>query len=329
MKQIRLEFILEARTPICHLEGSFGNVGVIMRQKVRQPNGRWSKVPIVTGDTMRHQLREAGTFAVLDSTGMGEECLTEAALRLLFAGGMVTGSSGPTVKLDEFRDIEQIFPPLGLLGGCVANRIIPGKLKVSTAMLICAETSHQLPDWVREYVETNAAGHYEGARSHVEEVQRVRMDPALNPSKRLLLAPGEREAAEQKLLSSEAAGESGDAMAVEKTKCTMMPFSYETVCQGSLFYWRVTADLSSDLEEDTLMVMVGAFLRNGRVGGKQGTGHGEIYPIAAKNVTLANFSERMDTLDMVAPDQRVGNLFRAHMADQGDKLKDFLAGVVA
>lgn len=329
MKQIRLEFILEARSPICHLEGSFGNIGVIMRKKVRQRNGTWAKVPILTGDTMRHQLREAGTYAVLDSAGMGEECLTEEAVRLLFAGGMVTGSSGPTVKLDEHRYMTEVFPPLGLLGGCVNNRIIPGKLKVSDAELICAETECFMPEWVREYVSTNLGGVYDGARSHVEEVQRVRMDPMLSPQKRVLLTAGDREKAEQKLLASEAAGEAGDVVAAEKTKCTMMPFSYETVCQGSLFFWTVTADLDTDLEEDTLLVMVGAFLRNARVGGKQGTGCGQVRPVAAMNVSLANFAERTDTLDMVGPDQRVGQVFRAHISDHAEKLRDFLAGVVA
>lgn len=329
MKQARLEFLLEARTPICHSEGTFGNISTVMRKKVRQRNGRWANVPIITGDAMRHQLREAGSFCALECAGILEDCLSEAALRLLFSGGMVTGSGGTTVKLQEFRDMITLVPHLGLLGGCVQNRIIPGRLQVDEALLVCEETEHLLPPWVQEYVETNCGGHYEGARSHVEEVQRVRMDPTLSPAKRILLTPGDRDKAEGRLLASEAAGEAKDSVAVEKSKSTMLPFVYERVAQGSLFYWTVTATTYTPLEEDTLMVMVGAFLRNARVGGKQGTGHGSIFPIAARNVSLANFSERMDTLDVVGPDQRVGEIFRSHMKDRTEDLRDWLSGVVA
>lgn len=325
MKQRRLEFILEARQPISHQEGTFGNVGVIMRQKVRQPSGRWARVPIITGDAMRHQLREAGSFCVLECAGLLQDSLSEAALRLLFSGGMVTGSSGSTVKLDEFREMIKLVPPLGLLGGCVQNRIVPGRIQCDPALLICEETRHLLPDWVFEHVGEAV----DTARAHVEEVQRVRMDPTLNPAKRLLLTPGERDKAEGRLLASEAAGESGDVIAADKEKCSMMPFSYERVAQGSLFHWSITCTIYSELDEDTLMVMVGAFLRNARVGGKQGTGHGHIVPLAAKNVSLANFSERMDTLEMVGPDNAIGNLFRSTVADNKERVKEFLAGVVA
>lgn len=325
MKQMRLEFILEARSPIAHAQETFGNVATVMRQKVRQPSGRWAKVPIITGDSMRHQLREAGSFCVLECAGLLQDSLSEAALRLLFAGGMVTGSGGQTIKLDEFREMVNLVPPLGLLGGCVQNRIIPGRVQCDAALLICEETRHLMPDWVLEFCGESL----ETARAHVEEVQRNRMDPTLDPAKRLLLTSGERDKAEQRLLASEAAGETQDAVAVEKSKSTMLPFRYERVAQGSLFHWSVTCTVYSPLDEDTLMVMVGAFMRNARVGGKQGTGHGHLVPLAAKNVSLANFSERMDTLEMVGPDNAIGNVFRSHVEDKAEQVKEFLAGVVA
>jgi len=325
MKQQRFEFILEARQPIAHAQENFGNVSVIMRQKVRQSDGRWAAVPIVTGDTMRHGLREAGTYCLLECADMLNDGLTEQALRLLFAGGMVTGSSGSTIKLDEFRELERIIPPLGLLGGCVQNRIVPGRLQVDPALLVCEETIHLLPDWVRDW--TN--GNLDGCRGHVEEVQRVRMDPALDPSKRMLMLPEDRQNVENRMLSSEFASESGDRVAASKSKSTMMPFRYERVAQGSLFFWSVTATLYTPLDEDTFLVMVGAFLRNARVGGKRGTGHGLLYPVAAKNVSLANFSERMETLELAGPNQSAGSLFQSHIRENASKIRNFLGSVVA
>jgi len=73
----------------------------ILRQLVLQPNGTRAKVQIVTGDTMRHGLREASSYMLLEAAGLLDQKLTEEALRLLFSGGMVTGSSGSGVKLDE------------------------------------------------------------------------------------------------------------------------------------------------------------------------------------------------------------------------------------
>ncbi|MGE0493309.1 MAG: hypothetical protein AB7S38_29140 [Vulcanimicrobiota bacterium] len=324
MKQQRFEFLLRAETPIAHAQENLGNTSIVMTQKVRQPGGRWAKVPIVTGDTMRHGLREASTYCLLECADMLQDSLTENALRLLFAGGMITGSSGSAVNLDEFRQLAELIPPLGLLGGCAQNRIIPGRLQVDPAILVCRETEHLVPEWARE-----GAGELDGCRAHIEPVQRVRMDPTLDPAKRLLLTPGERTGAEQRLLASEAAAESRDAVAAVKSKSTMMPFSYERVAQGSLFFWSVTATLYTPLDEDTLLVMVGAFLRHCRVGGKRGTGHGHLVPIDARNVSLANFSERMDTLDLVGPDQRKGELFRRHIAERKDRIREFLAKVVA
>lgn len=323
----RYEFILEAREPISHAQESIGNVSVIMRQKVRQPDGTFAQVPIVTGDTMRHGLREAASYALLEGAGLLGENLSEAALRLLFSGGMITGSAGGAVKLDEYREMVDLMPHLALLGGCAQNRVIPGRIQVSTAVLVCEETEHLTPEWVRTWAKEQRTG-AASARAHVEHVQRVRMDPSLDPAKRLLLTAGERARVESRLLASETASEEMDASTKDRAKSSMLPFSYERVAQGSLFFWSLTATCYSALDSDALLVMVGAFLRHARVGGKRGTGHGLIAPVAAKHVSLANFSERADTLALEG-DASIGELYRQHVAERADRIRDFLGRVVA
>jgi hypothetical protein len=66
----KLEFVLRAETPIAHHSGTEGNVSILMRQKVRRPGGGWSNVPYITGDTLRHQLRELGSLALLEAAGI-------------------------------------------------------------------------------------------------------------------------------------------------------------------------------------------------------------------------------------------------------------------
>lgn len=325
MQQRRFEFLLRAETPISHAQETFGNTQTIMRSVVIQPDGSRVNVPIITGDTMRHGLRESAAWLLLEAAGIAENKLTEAALRLLFAGGMVTGSSGSGVSLDAYRRLVELIPPLALLGGCASNRVLPGRLAVDQAVLVCTETVQFMPPWVREYIGETRVN---SCRAHVENVQRVRMDPTLDPGKRGLLLESERAVVEGRLLSSEEASTAGDAKAAQETKSSMMPFTYERVAQGSLFFWGITVTSFSDLDMDTFTAMVGTFLRRAIVGGKKGTGHGLLKPVKAQDVRLANFTERSESLE-IEPAKRVGDLFRAHVAERKQAIGDLLATVAA
>ena len=125
---VAYEILVEAVTPIAHHRESLGNHALLERRKVRRPDGSWAQVPAVSGDALRHGLREAAAYAFLDAIGLlGAESLTESALRLLFAGGMVTGrGDSGNVKLDEYHALCDVFPPLALLGaasslGCTSD----------------------------------------------------------------------------------------------------------------------------------------------------------------------------------------------------------------
>lgn len=323
----RYEILLQSIEPIAHHSETFGNSAIAMRRKTRQPDGSFVAVPIVTGDTMRHGLREAAAYALLDAAGLLDApSLTEAALRLLFSGGMITGSAGGAVKLDEYRRMIDLIPSLSLFGGCAGNRCIPGKIQVSDAVLVCEETMHLMPDWVKEHL---AGTSIDTHRSYVEEVQRVRMDPALVPAKRMLLSDGERAASENRLLVSEAARESDDAVAIEDSKSTMMPRRFETVVTGSLFHWTLSAVCHSALEVDTFHVAVSSFLSHARVGGKKGTGHGLMIPVAGHQINVARPSEQTTAIDPGALAPKIGDLFRSHISERSSDVATFLREVVA
>jgi hypothetical protein len=330
MESRRYEFILRAESPIAHHEGTFGNSAVAMRRKVRLPDGGWSHVPIVTADTMRHGLREAGAYALLDAAGLlGAESLGEAALRLLFAGGMVTGrGDASTVKLDGYREMVELVPVLALLGGCADNRVIPGRLHVGDAVLVSEESAHLIPSWVLEEIRADGAA-LDMARAHIEVVQRVRMDPTLDPGKRKLLTSAASGGVERRLLASEAAHNEDNAVAREASKSSMMPRTYETIAAGSLFYWQVTATCYSDLDVDTFHTMLAAFLSDAKVGGKKGTGCGLLRAVKAKQVGILRPSERTTALDPGALAPKVGETFRQHVAARAERVKEYLSRVDA
>lgn len=324
------EFLLQAETPIAHHEACYGNAAVLMRKPVRQPDGSWAQVPHVTGDTMRHGLREAAAYATLDCAGLlRPETLTEAALRLLFAGGVVTGrGDAAKIKLDDYRAMCDLFPPLRLLGGCADNRMISGLTEVEDATLVCEEMAHRLPPWVAEYLATTGAP-LDTCRAHVEEVQRVRMDPSLDTGKRSLLTSGDRTAVEGRLLASETAHEEEDDVARAASKSTMLPRRYERIAQGSLLFWRVSARVYTELDLATLHVILASFLARAVVGGKKGTGHGRLVPLTGHHIHAYRPAQATEAVDVAGLARQSGELYRAHVSERREALARWLAEVDA
>lgn len=331
MEQVQIEVLLEAETPIAHHMETIGNIAMLMRRKVRVPgSSEFTTVPYITGDTLRHGLREAGTYALLEAAGMlGEPKFSEAALRLLFAGGMVTGASGG-VKLADYDELIDLCPHVALLGGCASNRVVSGKMFVNDGVLVCTENTTRLPEWVHQYAAEHAGG-LASCRSHVDRETRVRMDPMLDPSKRLLLTAGAKEAAEQRLLKSENASAHDDAVGKADSKSSMMPRTIEVLVPGSLFFWSFSAVCHTPLDKSTLYTMVSAFMNHCVVGGKKGTGHGKLKPVAARNVSLPRLEDtvRSDGTGMIRQGESLGALFFAHVRERKDKLKSYLESVAA
>lgn len=328
MQRIRYEFVLEAALPIAHHEGVFGNEAVIMRRKIRQKDG-WAKVPIITADTCRHGMREAAAYALLDAAGMLDSpALSEAALRLLFAGGMVTGGSGGAISLDAYRELTELVPTTALFGGCAQNRVIPGRLQVEDATLVCDETRAYVPEWATAFAEQRH-GALEGSRAHVESEQRVRMDPTLVPEKRLLLTDGEQIKINARLLASEKASGAEDDAGKLDAKSSMLPRKFERIAQGSLFYWACSATCYTPLDVDTFHVACASFLANAKVGGKRATGHGLLRALVGNSIQLARPTEAMAAIDPAALAPSMGMAFRSHVAERKDRLRDFLKVVAA
>lgn len=327
---LRYEFVLRAEQPIAHHSETLGNEAIIMRRKVRQRAGGWADVPIVTADAMRHGMRSASAYALLDAAGMLEQpALSEAALRLLFAGGMITGrGDASTVSLDRYRELCELVPSMALFGGCADNRSIPGRLRVEDATLICDETRHYVAPWALSYAEREG-GALDSCRSHVEEVQRVRMDPTLVPAKRLLLTTDDQVSVNNRLAASEKAHHEDNAIERAESKSSMMPRRFERLAQGSYLSWACEAEVFTDLDRDTFHVAAAAFLASARVGGKQGTGHGLLRPLAANSVAMARPADALTSVDATALAPRMGELFRAHVAERADRIREFFAGVNA
>ena len=338
-----IEFVLEAEQPIKHLSESFGNSAVIMTRKIRQTDGSIARVPGISGDAMRHSIRASSAWIHVHatSTEKGPQ-LSEAALRLLFAGGMVTGQGDAgSVRMGEYRKMIEMVPQLAFLGGCAENRTIPGTLAVDDATLVCAESARFLPEWVREYADAMGRAHEATYRESVEEVQRVRMDPSLRPDLRRLLDAGDSDMIERRLEASERASREGDAAAKDAAKSTMMSRRFERIVQGALFFWRVEVDLFDPLVMDAFYAALVHLCSHMVVGGGHSTGHGKLRVADARrmirkgltlsepqSIGLARIGDASESA-LAPASGPIGSVLLPHLAERAEKITEYLRTVNA
>jgi len=329
MQITRYEFIARAIDPIAHHAESLGNMSIFMRKRMMLPSGRVLEVPFITGDSIRHNAREASVYATLDAAGfLDDPKLSEGALRLLFAGGMVTAKGdASTINLDSYRELVHLFPPLALLGGCVDNRPLPGQLIVDEGNLICAETIHTAPDWIHAWLEKEGV-EIQSHRRLTEEVTRVRFDPTLSPEKQKLLTESAQMSVNRRLLASGKAHDEGDTKEAEREKSTNMPRSFERIIQGSLFWFGIEARTYTPLEADAFDYTVACLLNNFTVGGKHATGHGRLKFAHGNRIHFAPTSGDLESMESGLA-AKAGSMYRAHVQANKEQLRAWLDKVAA
>lgn len=343
-KQLRAEVLFEAAGPIAHFEGTDGNHSMIAMTKVRRPKGGFAMVPIVSGNSMRNRMRFVSSMALLRAADMLGERLSESALRLLFNGGGYAGAGKSdddegapkpakgakkkaakgVANIDAYRELCELVPSLAIFGG-VAGRIIEGKLQVGQLMLVCEESRHHLPEWIAERLDAEGA-QLDPARAHVERAQNVRMDAMLNPSMRTLLLPDAQVEANAKLLRADNA-QAAEESTADSDKSRMLPYTFERVARGSLFFWSCTVTVNSALEEDTFYVTLSELLRTGPVvGGKRGVDdHGQLRCIDARGIEVSREVRKADALDIEG--RKPGTLFVPHVKERKERIAEFLRAV--
>lgn len=343
-KRLRAEVLFRAATPIAHFEGVEGNHSYIAMTKIRRPKGGFVKVPVVSGNCIRNRMRFASSMALLRAAGLLGESLSESALRLLFNGGnnggrgeeapddgTKKGKKKPkkgVVNVDFYRELTELVPSLALFGGC-AGRIIPGKLGVGRALLVCQETrdAGDIPAWVEGYLDEQEIA-LDPARSHVEVAQNVRMDALLNPAMRTLLLPEAQVAANARLLRADNA-QAADEATHEADKSGMMPYTFERICQGALLFWSTNVIVNNAVEEDTFFVVLKELLEWGPVvGGKHGVDqHGQLQAIDARGIEVSRQVDRADALDLAG--RQIGSVFGPYVEERKDRIRAFLRTVEA
>src|SRR5262249_20312664 len=136
---------------------------------------------------------------------------------------------------------------------------------------LCVETAHIVPE---RYIKDRRLVNVELL---TQEEQNTRRDDGKSARFQALLLPEERQKLQTKMLGTQKDHSQGGINVVKDPGAAQQMIYYtETVIAGAQFYWKIALDGVTDLEFEAFCAALGEFARLPYIGGKSGTGHGEI-----------------------------------------------------
>lgn len=133
---MRMRIKYRMLAPVSHI-GETASTGSYF-QTVLTANGR---VPVITGNSVRGQLRDSMAIHLLETMGDGDLFgvkVNKDIFNILFSGGNINGTMKDDVE--KAKKIREHFPFISLMGGGLGDMIMSGKLIFSFAYPVCAET---------------------------------------------------------------------------------------------------------------------------------------------------------------------------------------------
>lgn len=309
----RINIFATALDAIHHGAGTEGNTQVLRRQEVLRADGSIVTVPFISGNSIRHMLRNAGVLFALEAMGIQPESLSKGVVDLLFSGGSLGGKN--SFSLAKAKRVEALFPILSTLGYSAGNRIECGRLEVWNLQLVCEQNAFRAPvtpEGSRWEMDGNAqTGSQFGTRHDAARIAHA---------SRYLALPAAQAVAE------EASKPKGKAKEERGEQTTQMIYDWEVILPGAEFFGGI---VYRGLKEAELSALLSAlsYACDGhdgdgylyRVGAKAGTGHGRMrwrFEGLAKPIALP-VMESAELLPMLAPGEGVDRLeaYKRHLAD--------------
>lgn len=180
----RVNLTLTALDPIHHGAGTSGNTALLRTQDVVLPDGRQVSVPYISGNSIRHALRDALAWHLVRTINVADGDLTVGQVALLWSGGALS-EPGAKLNIDRLRRVGELLPHLTMLGYSASNDIVTSTLRVTHAHLVCAENTWRLPQQLCTHPHAaRPAGAYR------DEAFGTRHDPTGGPTDRLLAESG-------------------------------------------------------------------------------------------------------------------------------------------
>lgn len=220
----RIHTIAVVQKALKHGGQTVGNVQQFARHSVTDPDGERCDVPFVSGNSIKHLIRESGADFAREALGLGEGSMSRAETYLLYAGGALD-KSGQSVRLDKARRAEELMPILGLCGYAAGNVMAEAQLRVDDWELACWENSQRISTVLGAYAEEHIDLLESYSEEWIETAQRTGHDPTRRAKGLRLLNETEREEQVKRLTVG------GKAT---KDAYRPMPYEYETLIPGAV-----------------------------------------------------------------------------------------------
>jgi len=143
--RITFHLVIETLSPLSHIGESVGNQANLKTLAITDIEGNPSQVFCLSGNALRNRiLRRVGVDSFLSELGIQVSPILH---HTLFCGGAIDGGTANDLELD--KKIRQFLPPISVLGtakpkgvfGGKDAQMIPGRINVGDAMLICYESA--------------------------------------------------------------------------------------------------------------------------------------------------------------------------------------------
>ncbi|MBM4570214.1 hypothetical protein GS896_27445 [Rhodococcus hoagii] len=250
----RWDLEIVAKSPIAHRGEMIGTTALLRRMKIIQPDGSIELVPVVSGNSLRGVLRRIGEEMLRDVLDYEGKLPLPVAHLLRNGGSLVKSSSAPMSgrRLHEFREL---VPQISVFGGAIGSAPISGCLRVGHVVPIVSEAAPAL-----RY-------EYEGPLPSRLDVESL-----------------------ESYSHADDVGSVDDSGRGERGPSPLMRFDVEAFAPGTRFESWVQLERGSELDHAFAADVLAEFGRRGWLGGRTGSGHGQIgaiiEPDPSASVTL-------------------------------------------
>jgi len=321
MKNLKLEGLIELKSPMSHIGESLGVDSYLSEQKIISPEGEPVECFVYSGNAFRGQLRDCAVKYLLDRLQIE---IPAESFHLLFSGGTLGGRQN--LDISQARDFRKLIPAFSIFGGGVGNQILAGKLCMGQGYPIVEETMRVVP-------ERYHLGSMKSWRHWTMEQSFTRKDDSKDENLRPYLQTGD----EQEMLD-------GEVEEQEKEKddgpAQQMRYTVELLAPGSLLYQRIDLKDMTELEIGAFVSALTEFSKRPYIGGKSNVGMGlvEIEYLYTENT----FAEAEDMFMKIGQDQLhlsepaeaakekydafLLDLYNAYIEGEKEELKQLLSG---
>jgi hypothetical protein len=209
-----------------------------------------ARTPFISGNSFKRLIRSSASRYALDVMGVESGSLTKGMIHLLFSGGALSGG-GAVVKLSALRELNELFPLLGLCGYSAGNHIMQGKLSCDHWHVVCAENAWRLPDSMVDHPHRRVR-----VGELINDEFGTRHESTRSATGRRLLAPDEAQQQDAELAAALALA--GEGKKADKVKDTaQMIYSFESVKAGSCWFGGFYYEDATPLEFAALRSAIG------------------------------------------------------------------------